>query len=379
MTSCKVSKQCGGCKYIGRPYEYQLGMKQKYIDELFKGVCEVKCIIPCENPYYYRNKVHAAFKRGRGRKIFYGTYEAGSHRIVEHDKCYIENKKAQQIITTIAKLASKHKMSIYNEDIGKGLLRRVLVRVSETTGQIMVVLVIGSKYFTGKRNFIDELLSIHPEITTILSNYNDRHDSMILSGSSRVDYGKGYIEEVILGRTFRVSAESFLQINTPQAEALYSLVFETANVMPNDHILDCYCGTGTISVFLSTYCKEVIGVELNSKAVEDAYKNKKKNKTENVKFICRDATEYIEEQAFAGKHYETVVIDPPRAGTTVRFIEACGKIAPDRIVYVSCNPDTLQRDIKLFARQGFKAKAVTPVDMFPWTDNVECVCLLERL
>ena len=358
---------------------YQLAVKQKRIDDLFRDVCPVSAIEPCEEPYYYRNKVHAAFKRGRGGSIIYGTYEKDSHRIVKHDKCLIENKKAQQIIKTVAQIAARRKMSIYNEKTGHGLLRRVLVRVSEATGQIMVVIVVGSKYFTGKNSFVSELVKIHPEITTVLSNFNDRRDSMILGSHTRVEYGKGYIEECLLGRTFRVSAESFLQVNTLQAEKLYSIVADLADIRTDHRILDCYCGTGTITILLSSFCREATGVELNPKAVEDARKNKTRNKAEGVKFICGDATEFMEERSQAKERYDTVVIDPPRSGTTARFISACARLSPEKVVYVSCNPDTLLRDVRLFAKAGYKAEEVVPVDMFPWTTDVECVVRLHRI
>ena len=378
MANCSVKDICGGCKYIGRPYEYQLGLKEKHVSKLLNGLCEVSNIVACDAPYYYRNKVHSAFKRGRGGKIIHGTYAAGSHRIVEHNKCMIENKKAQEIINTIGTIAARHKMSIYDERVGKGLLRRVLVRVSEATGQIMVVLVIGSRYFTGKNAFINELLTAHPEITTIVSNINERHDSMILGSISKTEYGKGYIEDVILGKTFRISPDSFFQVNTKQAEVLYATALELAGLSPKDKVLDCYCGTGTITICAAQLCKTAVGVEVNPVAVIDAATNAKKNGIKNVKFITADATPFMEDLKFVGdERYDVVIMDPPRAGSTVKFIRALAGIEPSRVIYVSCNPETLARDLKCFIDEGYKPVKAVPVDMFPWTDDVECVVRLE--
>ncbi|SCW65199.1 23S rRNA (uracil1939-C5)-methyltransferase [Ruminococcaceae bacterium YRB3002] len=410
MTSCKSLGECGGCDYIGRPYEYQLGLKQSYINRLLEGICPVDNIVGCEEPYYYRNKVHAAYKRIRSRVIC-GTYSKGSHRIVEHGRCYIENRKAQEIIESIRDIAEKHKMSIYDERSNSGLLRRVLVRVSEATGQIMVVLVTGNKYFTGKRDFIADIISRHPEITTVLTSYNSRHDSMILGRKAVTEYGKGYIEDVILGKTFRISAESFLQVNSHQTDRLYSAVIELAAVGAEDNVLDCYCGIGTITLTMAPLCGHATGVEINPSAVADAKANARINRIKNVSFICRDATEFMLEAAGKGRgrrpsegndpivsarelseeeaernkvppvdvHYDLVIMDPPRAGSTSSFIRSVAKLAPEKVVYVSCNPETLVRDLKMFASHGYEAVRAIPVDMFPWTENIEVVSLLQRM
>jgi len=378
MTRCKVSDQCGGCEYIGRPYEYQLGLKQAHINKLMEGICPVDNIIPCDEPYYYRNKVHAAYKRLRG-KVICGTYAKGSHRIIEHSKCYIENRKAQEIIETIRDIAEKHKMSVYDERTNRGLLRRVLVRVSEETGQIMVVLVTGSKYFTGKRAFISELLERHPEITTILSSVNERRDSMILGNKANADYGKGYIEDVILGHRFRLSAESFLQVNSRQTEKLYSTAIGMAQLRMEDRVLDCYCGIGTITLSMAPLCGEVTGVEINDRAVADAKVNARLNNVTNAVFIGMDATEFMKAAAGEGDHFDVVVMDPPRAGSTPEFIDSVAQLGPEKVVYISCDPETLARDLKLFIPLGYKPVRAVPVDMFPWTEDVETVVLLSKL
>ena len=380
MAKCEVSDKCGGCSYIGRPYEYQLGLKQDLVNKLIGPFCPVDNIVSCDEPYYYRNKVHSAFKRIRGGKVIHGTYEPGSHRVIEHRKCLIENKKAQAIINSVEKIAVDHKIPIYDERSCKGLLRRVLVRISEETGQIMVVIILGNKYFKGKREFINELLRIHPEITSVVLNVNERTDSMILGSRSRVEYGPGHIEEVILGKRFRVSPDSFLQVNTAQTDKLYSVAMSLAELGREDSVLDCYCGIGTISLCASDLCSHVTGVEINPRAVSDAVHNARINKCKNVDFIVADATEFMEELAAYGDapRYDTVIMDPPRSGSTHRFIKAVSSIAPPRIVYISCNPETLARDLGLFESCGYRAVKAVPVDMFPWTDDVETAVLLSK-
>jgi len=380
MAKCEVSDKCGGCSYIGRPYEYQLGLKQDLVNRLIGKFCPVDNIIACDEPYYYRNKVHSAFKRVRGGKVIHGTYEPGSHRITAHRKCLIENKKAQEIINSIEKIAVGHKVPIYDERTCKGLLRRVLVRISEETGQIMVVIVAGNRYFKGKREFTDELLKMHPEITSVVFNYNERTDSMILGSRSRVEYGTGSIEEVILEKRFRVSPDSFLQVNTKQTNKLYSAALSLAGLGKEDTVLDCYCGIGTITICAAGLCSRATGVEINPRAISDAKANARLNKCRNTDFIAADATVFMEDLA---KHreansYDVIIMDPPRSGSTHKFIKAAAKLDPSRIVYISCNPETLARDLKVFVSYGYKAVKAVPVDMFPWTDDVETCCLLTR-
>ena len=244
---------------------------------------------------------------------------------------------------------------------------------------MLVVLVLGDYMFPGKKNFVKTLVGKHPEITSIVININRRTDSMILGDKSEVCYGPGYIIDTLLGKKFSISAESFYQINCEQAQKLYSKAIEYAGLSKSDRVLDAYCGTGTIGICMSDDAGSVVGVELNSKAVSDAGHNIRKNNASNVKVINADATEYMEKTAAAGKEkFDVVLLDPPREGTTPEFISACGKLKPSRIVYVSCNPETLARDLKLFAGEGYSAVKASPVDMFCFTEHVETVCLLSN-
>ena len=361
-------------------YEKELILKQERVEKLLSGLVPVvEPIIGSDNPYHYRNKVHAALGIDRG-KIIAGTYEPGTHKIINGGGSDLENEAAVKVINDIVQIATKYHMSIYNEKTRQGFLRRVLVRTADATGQMLVVVVVTDHMFPGKKNFVKTLVSKNPNITSVVINVNRRTDSMILGDKSEVCYGPGYITDELLGKKFTISAESFYQINRKQAEKLYSKAIEYAELSKNDRVLDAYCGTGTIGICLSDNAGSVVGVELNAKAVSDAGHNIKKNNANNVKIIKADATEYMEETAAAGKtRFDVVILDPPREGTTPEFIKACGKLDPSRIVYVSCNPETLARDLKLFDEEGYSAVKACPVDMFSFTEHVETVALLSKL
>ena len=272
------------------------------------------------------------------------------------------------------------RVDIYDEVRHTGDLRRILVRTADATGEIMVVLIIGSKYFKKKKIFTDELLKLHPEITTLLININTRNDSMILGGNEvKKIKGKGYITDIILGKKYRVSADSFMQSNRSQAEILYSEAIRLAEFSGNETCIDTYCGTGSTTLSFADFVGTITGVEIKESAYSDALKNTMINKVKNAEFVLGDATEYMNELSKTDAKIDVVILDPTRAGTTVKFIKACGKLAPPKIVYISCCPETLARDLKGFRDQGYEALIAKPVDMFPWTDKVETIVILSRL
>lgn len=377
---CPVSKTCGSCSYAGKTYFEQTAAKEKRVKRLIEPFCDVLPIHHCDNPLYYRNKVHSQFKRLKNGRVIVGPYQSGSHRIVEVDSCLIENKIASEIIRDCAKLAEKLRVDIYDEVRHTGDLRRILVRTADATGEIMVVLIIGSKYFKKKKIFTDELLKLHPEITTLLININTRNDSMILGGNEvKKIKGKGYITDIILGKKYRVSADSFMQSNRSQAEILYSEAIRLAEFSGNETCIDTYCGTGSTTLSFADFVGTITGVEIKESAYSDALKNTMINKVKNAEFVLGDATEYMNELSKTDAKIDVVILDPTRAGTTVKFIKACGKLAPPKIVYISCCPETLARDLKGFRDQGYEALIAKPVDMFPWTDKVETIVILSRL
>ena len=375
---CPVSSKCGGCQFLDMPYEKQLKKKQRDVEQLLKGFCKVHKIAGMDAPFYYRNKVHAVFGYRKGQVIS-GIYREGTHEIVPVEKCWIEDQKADEIIGTIRGLLKSFKIRTYDEDRGYGLLRHVLVRRGFATGQVMVVLVTASPVFPSKNNFVKALRQKHPEITTIIQNLNDRETSMVLGDREKVLYGKGYIEDVLCGCTFRISSKSFYQVNPVQTEKLYAKAVEAAGLTGKEFVVDAYCGIGTIGIIASRKAGRVIGVELNQDAVRDAVENAKRNRIKNIRFYHNDAGVFMEEMASSGEHVDVVFLDPPRSGSTEAFIQSVAVMGPDRVVYVSCNPETLARDLKVFEKVGYRAEEAWAVDLFPHTGHVETVCLLSKL
>ena len=375
---CPVSRRCGGCQFLDIPYEKQLQHKQKQVEDLLKGICPVKKITGMENPFYYRNKVHAVFGYQKGKAIS-GVYEEGTHEIVPVEQCMIEDKKADEIIGTIRGMLKSFKIKTYDEDTGYGLLRHVLVKRGFATNQVMVVLVTASPVFPSRNNFVKALREKHPEITTIIQNINDRGTSMVLGDREKVLFGKGYIEDVLCGYTFRISSKSFYQINPVQTEKLYAKAMELAGLTGKETVIDAYCGIGTIGMVASAKAKTVIGVELNQDAVRDAVENAKTNQVKNIQFYNNDAGRFMVNMAANGEHVDVVFMDPPRSGSTEEFIKAVAIMKPEKVVYVSCNPETLARDLKMFKTKGYVAKEDWPFDLFPHTGHVETVCLLSKL
>ena len=375
---CPVAAKCGGCQWINKSYEEQLKVKSMSFHKLMEPYCRPEAIIGMENPKHYRNKVHAAFGEDQRHNAISGIYEEKSHRIVPVDSCLIENQKADEIIVSIRGLLKSFKIRPYNEDTGFGLLRHVLIRTGYATGEIMVVLVLSSPIMPSKNNFVKALLKLHPEITTIVVNVNDKDTSMILGEREQVIYGKGYIEDRLCGMTFRISPKSFYQVNPVQTEKLYGKAMEYAGLTGKETVLDAYCGTGTIGMIASRNAGRVLGVELNKDAVRDAVSNAKWNQISNIRFYLNDAGKFLLEMAEEKRQLDVLLMDPPRSGSSEEFLNAAAEIAPGRIVYISCNPVTLVRDLKILTKKGYRTQKCVAVDMFPYTDAVEAVCLLGK-
>lgn len=375
---CPVASRCGGCRWIDRDYQEQLKMKEIRFRKLMEPYCRPEAMIGMEHPEHYRNKVHAAFGEDRKHSIISGIYEENSHRIVPVDGCLIENGKADEIIVSIRGLLKSFKIQPYNEDTGYGLFRHVMIRTGHATGQIMVVLVIASPVMPSKNNFVKALLKLHPEITTIVVNINERNTSMVLGEKEQVIYGRGYIEDELCGRTFRISSKSFYQVNPVQAEALYRKALDYAGLTGKETVVDAYCGTGTIGMVAAERAGKVIGVELNPDAVKDARSNAKRNGVKNIEFYRNDAGKFLMQMAEQGIKADVILMDPPRSGSSQEFLNAVAKVAPGRVVYVSCNPDTLVRDVKYLKKKGYAVQKCVAVDMFPFTEETECIALLIR-
>ena len=375
---CPVASKCGGCQWIEKDYQEQLQVKAARFRKLMEPYCKPEPIIGMEQPVHYRNKVHAVFGEDRRHNPISGIYEEKSHRIVPVDSCLIENQKADEIIVSIRGLLKSFKIKPYNEDTGYGLLRHVLIRTGHVTGQIMVVLVLSSPIMPSKNNFVKALLKLHPEITTVVLNVNDRNTSMVLGDKEQVIYGKGYIEDVLCGKTFRISPKSFYQVNPVQTEKLYGKALEYAGLTGKETVLDAYCGTGTIGMIASDKAAKVIGVELNPDAVRDARNNAKGNQIKNIQFYQNDAGKFLLEMAEQNTKLDVLLMDPPRSGSSEEFLNAVAQIKPEKVVYISCNPDTLVRDLKYLTKKGYRVVKGVALDLFPFTEHVEtCVLIVQ--
>ena len=378
IKKCSVSKKCGSCQYQGVPYKEQLVAKQKKMSKLLKKFGNVKPIIGMEDPFYYRNKVHAVFDRDRKGNIICGTYEAKTHKVVPVEDCMIEDKISQEIIRTIRDMLKSFKIKTYDEDTGYGLLRHVLVRRGFATNEIMVVLVVGSPVFPSKNNFVKALRKKYPQITTVVLNVNDKTTSLVLGERDIVIYGTGFIRDILCGCSFRISPQSFYQVNPVQTEILYKTAIEYAGLGRKETIIDAYCGIGTIGLVAAKRAKNIIGVELNPDAVHDARINARENKITNAHFYQGDAGEFMEKMAEDGECADVVFMDPPRTGSDKKFMSSVIKLGPSRIVYISCGPETLARDLEYLTKYSYEVRKIQPVDMFSFTDHCENVCLLTK-
>ena len=376
---CLYNKKCGGCQYLHLEYPKQLEKKQKEVASLLKSFGKVRPIIGMEDPYHYRNKVHGVVAADRQGNGYTGIYEEKSHRIIRVDSCLIENQKADEIMQSVVGLMKSFKMKPFNEDTGYGFLRHILIRTGYHTGEIMVVLITASPVFPSKNNFVKALRKKHPEITTIVANVNDRRTSMVLGEKQQILYGKGYIEDILCGKRFRISPKSFYQVNPEQTEVIYGKAIEYAGLTGKETVIDAYSGIGTIGMIASDHAKQVISVELNGEAVRDAISNAKINQIKNIRFYKADAGDFMVQMAARKQKADVVFMDPPRSGSDKKFMDSLLKLAPKKVVYVSCNPETLKRDLTYLTSKGYRVKEIQPVDQFPLTVHTEVVCCLHRV
>ncbi len=375
---CPYAKKCGGCDYQGIEYGKQLETKEAEVKKLLRDFVKISPMVGMKNPYHYRHKVHAVFDCAAKGKIVAGVYKKNSHEVVDIESCQIEDQEADAIIQEVKGLLKSFKIKTYDEDTGYGLLRHVLVRKGYYTGEIMVVLVLASPILPSKNNFVKALRKNHPNISTVVINVNDKKTSMVLGERNITVYGKGFIEDKLCGCTFRISPNSFYQVNPAQTEQLYEKAIQCAKLTGKEKVIDAYCGTGTIGIIASQYAKEVLGVELNRDAIKDAIINAKRNEIKNIRFVNEDAGKYMVKQAEEKETVDVVIMDPPRTGSDEAFLSSVVKLSPKRVVYVSCGPDTLARDLKYLTRKGYKVTEATPYDMFPMTSHTEVVVALEK-
>ncbi len=378
---CRLkAKKCGGCPMLGLDYAEQLKQKEAAVRKLVGKYGPVAPIRGAENPCHYRNKVISTFAAGPGGKLVSGIYAAGTHKVLPVESCLLQDEVLDTVMQAVRAAASTCRYQPYNEDKGTGLLRHCLLRRGVVSGQVMVVVVTAQPVLPGAKNFVRALLveaeKRHVPVTTVVQNYNPRRTSVVLGEEEKVLYGKGFILDTLCGKTYALSPRSFYQINHDQTEVLYGLAVEAARLTGKEVVLDAYCGIGTIGLTASGRAKQVVGVELNRDAVRDAIGNARHNDVKNARFFAADATQWITEAAAAGQRADVIFMDPPREGSTPQFIESVARMAPKRVVYVSCNPETMARDLALLTAKGYRAEGFTPVDLFPQTAHCETVCLL---
>ncbi len=373
---CPVYKKCGGCQ-LDVTYPQQLSFKQRTVTELLGRFHSVEPIIGMEEALHYRCKVSSAMGFSRGRVIS-GVWQASSGKLVTMESCALEDPRAAEIMAAIRALLPRFRLRTYDERVGKGFLRFVTIRIGRQTGQILVALGTGAGNFPGKKDFVRALVERCPQITTVVQCVSTDRLNLVLGKNEKALYGPGHIIDKLCGYSFQISARSFFQVNPAQTERLYALAVEFAGLRGQEKVIDAYCGVGTIGIIAAEKAGQVLAVESNAEAVHNAIGNLKRNEIENVRVVKADAGAFMSALAEEGEQVDVVFTDPPRAGCSRQFLEALVQLKPEKVVYVSCAPDTQARDLNYLTKNGYRVKRIRPVDMFPYTRHVESVVLLTR-
>jgi len=376
---CGIYEKCGSCQLLHMNYQSQIDFKYNYVINAFKDLridFKIDEVIKADKASEYRNKFQVAY-RHQDNKITYGFFEEDSHKVIPLNNCIIQTNIQNDIVSYIQNLMTRMRIAPYNEDRRTGIIRFVIIKEAFKTKQLMVVVVTNSDIFPGRNNFVKQLRAKFPEISTIVQNINSRKTSIILGEQERILFGRGYIEDYLLGIKFKISSKTFFQINPEQTEKLYQKVLDFGQFKGNETVIDAYCGVGTIGMVVSKQVKHVIGVESNKQSVINAISNARDNKISNVEFICDDATNFINRIASVNEKIDTVILDPPRSGSTESFLNSVLKLKPKKVIYVSCEAKTLARDLNLLLKE-YNISKTAIVDMFVGTYHVETIVLLER-
>ena len=375
---CPLYKNCGGCQLQHMSYAAQLKWKRQQVVDAIERIGKLDGVkifetLGMDNPLRYRNKMQ--FPVGKNLQV--GCYARGSHKIIDTNSCLIQNVGNDKILNAVKKVAAKFNLQPYNEDTHRGFLRHVMGRVG-CNGELMIVLVTATKNFPNEKNFVRALLKEIPEVTSIQQNIQTYHNNVILGRDTKILYGKPTIHDKIGGLKFNISARSFFQVNTAQAEVLYKTALDFAELEGGEIVIDAYCGTGTISLFFAKKAHRVYGTEIVPSAIADAKKNARENNIRNVEFFVGDAVKIIPQFANSIHFPDVIVTDPPRAGCDRKVLETFAAMETDKIIYVSCNPATLARDLKILDELGYRTKKIQPVDMFPFTSHIESVAQIVK-
>lgn len=376
---CNTYKRCGGCNLRHVKYEETLKMKQNAVQSLvnktLKNKLQIKETVGMENPLHYRNKAQYPIGINKKGEPVIGVFANRTHEVIPIDNCLIQNKKSEEIAKFIIEFIKEKNISIYDEKKGKGLVRHIVTKVGIKTGEIMCVIVINGHKIPNENELVENLKTRYPEIKAIVKNINMKNTNVILGQENINLYGNGYIEDILGEYKFKISPLSFYQVNPVQAEKLYNLGVSMAEITKNDVVFDLYCGIGTIGIFASKYAKKVYGIEIVEQAIEDAKENANINEISNIEFYAGKVEKLLPELLKENKA-DVVFIDPPRKGLDENTIKVLLELESRKIIYISCNPATLARDLSMLT-QKYKIKEIQPIDMFPFTSHVECVCLLQ--
>ena len=381
VVDCKTYKRCGGCNLRHIEYDETLKIKKNMVQNLvnknLKNKLEVQDVLGMEKSYHYRNKAQYPVGQNKEGKPIIGVFANRTHEIIEIEKCLIQDEKTEEIAKYIVNYFAQNSISVYNEKTGKGLVRHIVTKIGKKTNEIMIIIVINGKEIPNEADLVKSLTSRFSDVKTIIKNINMQNTNVILGKENINLYGNGYIEDILGDLRFKISPLSFYQVNPVQAEKLYKIGVESADITNKDIVFDLYCGIGTISLFMAKYAKKVYGVEIVEEAIKDAKENAKKNNIENTEFIAGDAQKILDDLINVKKIIPNIImLDPPRKGLDKTSIQNILKISPKKIIYISCNPATLIRDLKEL-EETYEVKSITPVDMFPYTSHVECVAVLE--
>ncbi len=379
---CPVFSRCGGCQWQHISYPRQLELKAWLVREALRRIghleeVPVKDTLPSPQPWFYRHKAMFPLARRDGRVVA-GCYARRTHQVVEAGECAIQHPVNNRIIAEVVRLAGEYGLSIYDERTGRGLLRHVLARVAARTGQALAVLVTGEPRFPRGRRLAEELMRRVPAVVSVAQNINPRQTNIVLGEKTRILAGRETITDYLGNLRFEISARSFFQVNPAQAEVLYQLAADYAGLSGRETVIDAYCGTGTITLFLARQARRVYGVESVPEAVADARENARLNGIGNAEFLAGEAEKVIPGLHARGVRPQVIVLDPPRKGCEERVLASFVQMSPARIVYMSCYPPTLARDLAYLATRGYRPREVQPVDMFPHTAHVECVTVLDH-
>lgn len=378
---CGSYKRCGGCNLRHIKYEETLKMKQNAVQSLvnktLKEKIKVEETLGMENPYHYRNKAQYPVGMSKEGEPVIGVFANRSHEIIPNTNCLIQNKRTEEVARFVFEFIKNNKISVYDEKTNKGLVRHIVTKIGIKTNEIMCIIVVNGSKMPKEQELVNEITKKFPEVKSIVKNINVKNTNVILGRENVQLYGNGYIEDKLGEYTFKISPLSFYQVNPVQAEKLYNIGVEGAKITKEDTVFDLYCGIGTISLFMSKYAKKVYGIEIVEEAIEAAKENAKNNEVENTEFIAGDVEKILDDLINKRKVEPNVVmVDPPRKGLDNASVENLLKLKARRLVYISCNPATLVRDLAKL-EEAYNVEFIKPVDMFPFTSHVECVAVLQ--